>query len=472
MRIDDLRAKLVEIDSELSLLSSKSVLNRGESERWDRSVRQRDKVQADLTRLEERSRANDEFRAKYARGELREIPGANPVEYNRASANEAMAGALRCIERNASELSAAQLDRCDALVRSSSPGDRSYFARYVECHGRDEYASAFAKIAMTGDAAQAGLMMDDAERAALHDSFRLRMEEHRAQSETSASGGYAIPVFIDPSLILTNQESFNPFLQIGRTVDINTNAWKGVSSAGVQWSFDSEAAEVSDDSLTSIAQPTVTVFAARGFIPFSIEVSQDWPGFQAEMARVLMAGYDELLADKFARGSGSGEPKGILTSAAAATPTTIVSSTTDGAFGEEDVYATWAALPAKYRRNASWVMSVDIMNRIRQFGDYQHLHAQTVQLPAGSIDRLFERAVYESPYFPVFSSTTGAANRLVVGSFDRFVIARRAGMTVELVPHLFATNANLPSGQRGWFSFARIGAASVDDQAFRMQSNV
>lgn len=477
MRIDDLRQKIREIDSELALLSNKSVLSRGESERWDRTVRQRDKVQAELSKLEERAAARDEIHAKHSRGELREIPGASPVggsvAYDRAAINEAQAAALRSIERSAAELSSAQLDRVDALVRSSTPGDRSHFARWVEVHGRSEYASAFHKIAMTGDAAQASLMMDDSERAALHDSFQLRAEE-RAQSEGApGGGGYAIPVFIDPSIILTNQESGNPFLTIGRTVDINTNAWKGVSSQGVSWSFDSEAQEVSDDSLTSLAQPTVTVFAARGFVPFSIEVSEDWPGFQSEMARVLMAGYDELLADKFARGSGSGEPKGILTSAAAATPTTIVTSMTDGAFGQEDVYAVWAALPAKFRRPTScaWVMNVDIMNRIRQFGSATNWHAVTVQLPALAIDRLMEKNVYESPYFPVFSSTTGASNRLVVGASENFVIARRTGMTVELVPHLFATANNLPSGSRGFFAYARIGAAAVDDHAFRLLAN-
>ncbi len=107
----------------------------------------------------------------------------------------------------------------------------------------------------------------------------------------------------------------------------------------MSWSFDAEGAEVSDDSLTSLVQPSVTVFMARGFIPYSIEIGEDWPGFQMEMARLLMAGYDELLVDKFSRGSGSGEPKGILTALAAASPTVIVTSTTDGAFGQEDIYA-------------------------------------------------------------------------------------------------------------------------------------
>jgi HK97 family phage major capsid protein len=470
MRIDDLRAKRDEIDSELALLGNKTVLSRGEQEHWDRTVRQRDKIEAEIGELEERRAwAEDVKRGDPSR--YRHYDGANVLRpYDRTTANETTAAALRSIEANASSLSSASLDRMDTLVRSSSPGDNNAFARWVEVHGRPEYASAFGKIAMTGDPGLASIQMNDFERAALHDSFQLRSE--RAQAEgTSASGGYAIPVFIDPSVILTNQESGNAFLQICRTVDVNTNAWKGVSSAGISWSFDSEASAVSDDSLTSIGQPSVTVFMARGFVPFSIEISEDWPGFQSEMARLLAAGYDELLVDKFSRGSGSGEPEGVLTALAAASPTVIVTSMTDGAFGQEDVFATWKALPQKYRRNASWMMSVDVNAHIRQMGTLTNWFATTVNLTEGAIDRLFARDVFESTYFPSFTGTTGSENRMVLGDWSNLVIARRTGMSVELVPQMLDTSTGRPTGSRGFFAYARIGSNVVNSAAFRMQSN-
>jgi hypothetical protein len=63
----------------------------------------------------------------------------------------------------------------------------------------------------------------------------------------TTTGGFGVPVLIDPSIILTAQGSDNPFLRLCRVVDVTSNVWKGVSSAGVSWSFDAEAAEVSDD---------------------------------------------------------------------------------------------------------------------------------------------------------------------------------------------------------------------------------
>src|SRR5690606_24484148 len=76
-------------------------------------------------------------------------------------------------------------------------------------------------------------------------------EEYRAMAENSVgAGGYGSPVFIDPSIILTAQESGNPFLSLARQVNVNTNQWKGVTSAGVSWTFQTEGATVTDASPT------------------------------------------------------------------------------------------------------------------------------------------------------------------------------------------------------------------------------
>ena len=44
-------------------------------------------------------------------------------------------------------------------------------------------------------------------------------------------------------------------------------------------------------------------------------------------------------------------------------------------------------------------------------------------------------------------------------------------MSVELVPTLFDVTTNRPTGQRGWFAYARIGAGSVNDLGFRLLCN-
>lgn len=458
-RLSTLRAEKAALLEEAATLTRDGTDLEGEqADRFDEIERSLTTNADELDALERRAQRIEELQ----RQTHREIPGTPYADDDdpKCPLTRAQNDSLRALEREDDLFSAPSKDRQESLIRRDAR-----FAEYYRVHASEDYASAFRKLLAHGEAG-ASLSMTDRERSALADSMTLR-----AQSETVGSGGYAVPVFIDPTIILSNQESDNPFLHACRVVDVTTNAWKGVSSAGVSWSFDAEAAEVSDDSLTSIVQPTVTVFMARGFVPYSIEISEDWPGFQAEMARLLGAGYDELLLSKMTTGSGTGEPRGILTALAASSPTVIVTSTTDGAFGQEDVYATWNALPQKFRRKASWMMSVDAMSKIRQMGDANHWHAVTRQLPDAAIDLLFERPVYENPYFPTVTTTTGAANRLVVGDWNEFVMVRRTGMTVELVPHLFGASNQRPTGSRGFFGFARVGSNSVLDAAFALQAN-
>lgn len=371
-------------------------------------------------------------------------------------------GALKVMDdREATaHLSTSQMDRLDKIVRSK---DRQDMAARIIVTNNPHYKSAFYKL--TTDPMGVTRLSDE-ERGALR-SYEQYAE--RVQSEATTQGGFALPVFIDPSVILTDQELDNPFLRTASIVDVNTNAWKGVSAAGVVWSFDAEAAEVSDDAIT-LAQPSVSVNMARGFIPFSIEVAQDWPGFQSEMAGLLATGYDDLLLSAFTTGSGTNQPTGVLTTLVLQT-TTETTVTTDGAFGQEDIYKVWKALPQKYRRRASWQMSVGVMNKIRQFGAANVYHATTVTLSEGAVENLFNKPVYENAYMPDFTGTTGAANICVVGDFSNFKIARRQGMQVELVPQLFATANNLPSGQRGWFAYARIGGKIVNNAAFQVLVN-
>jgi HK97 family phage major capsid protein len=465
-RLVELRGRLQALDTEIGTLAERATLTDAEQVRWDDITTERDTIAPEYDKLEERAARLAQIRTKTYR-EISGLPESRRasedlmgVDVRSMSWQVARDGALRILEdRDASGIMrASQIDHVDREVRKGARN--TDLARRIIVTENEHYRSAFFKMMTRGN-----VILTPDENTAM-----LRYEEYRAASEgTTTAGGYAIPVFIDPSVILTDQETDNPFLTLARQVDITTNAWKGVSAAGVQWSFDAEGSAVSDDSIT-IAQPTVTVFTARGFIPYSIEVGEDWPGFQAEMARLLADGYDELLINKFTNGNGTTEPRGLLT-ALNANPAVQVLSTTDGAFGAADVYTTWKSLPQKYRRNASWMMSVDINNQIRQFGNNNNNANVTVNLPVGAADVLFNRGVYENPYFPDFSATTGSSNRLVVGDFSNYVVAQRQGMNVELVPQLFDVTNNRPTGQRGWFAYARIGGNSVNDLGFRMLTN-
>jgi HK97 family phage major capsid protein len=466
-RFIELRQKIHELDSEILSLTDLPILDEAQEERYADLCAERDAIEPEFTKLETRAERAQQIQARTYR-ELKGMPEFRKpheelfgADVRKMDIRAARDGALRILNDSDSNyvLSSPAGDFLEKTVRKDTD-----LARRIIVTENDHYRSAWHRLLVDPSAAA---YISDEERLALR-----RVMEYRTASSTVGAGGYAIPVFIDPSIILTDQETDNPFFTVARQVDVNTNTWKGVSSAGMSWSFDAEAAEVSDDSLTSIAQPSVSVFTARGFIPYTIEIGEDWPGFQEEMARLLTVGYDELLISKFTNGVGSTvEPEGIVTKLISTGAAVYVTSQTDGQFGSEDVYATWSALAQKYRRRASWMMSVDIQNKIRQMGTSTQFHAFSVDITQGGIPTLFNKPVYENAYMSSFSSTTGSANRLIVGDFSNYLVAKRRGMEIELVPHLTSTGNNRPNGTRGWFATARIGGGVVNTSAFKIQIN-
>ena len=372
------------------------------------------------------------------------------------SPSEARSAALATVERQSVvDLDSTQLDKVEKLLRSGSLDTRGdQIAKRLLLTENDAYRSAWMK-AVT----QPMPVFTSDEARALN-----AWQEFRAMSLTDASGGYGVPILIDPTVILTAQQSLNPFRQIATIKTITNDEWRGVSSAGVTWSFDSEGAEVSDDSPT-LAQPTVPTYMARGFIPYSIEVGGDYPGFANEMAALLASGLDELESSTFATGSGSGAPTGILTALDANT-NVEVALTTDGSFSATDVRKVWSSLPDRAKANATWVMSADVANDISAFGSSYGADS-TVDL-TGQVDTLKGRPVVISSHFPEFTGATAAQNVLVVGDFRQFYIVDRVGLTVELIPHLLGATNGRPTGQRGWFAYKRVGSDSVVDTDFRL----
>src|ERR1019366_10335885 len=140
------------------------------------------------------------------------------------------------VETEGRNLAPRQLDHLDRLLRSRSDNvDGSVIARRLLTSETDAYRSAFMKA--TCDPTP--IFTPEEQRS---------VAEFRAANEgTGSAGGVGVPVLIDPTIILTSGAADAPLLPISRMVTVTTDAWKGVSSSGVVWSYDAEANAVSDD---------------------------------------------------------------------------------------------------------------------------------------------------------------------------------------------------------------------------------
>lgn len=395
--------------------------------------------------------------------------GNDPYDLNTlgftATRSELLGRAREAIERtgnlddNAKQAATQLAERVDTANGALS--------RHLLATGNDAYRTGWQK--MVSGAAH---LMDDGEKRAV--------EAARALSLTDANGGYAVPFTLDPTIISTKDVTTNPIRRIARNVTTVTDSWNGVTSGGMSVSWDGEAAEVSDDSPT-LAQPSIPVYKAQGLAIASIEISQDWAGIESDLRSMIQEGKDDAEAVAFTTGSGSNQPTGIITELDG-TSSELAPATAE-TFALADVYEVQNELPAKYRLSmmngdvqesrASFLATRGTYNTIRQF-DTGGGAALWETLGGGLPPRLLGHNAYEASGMDSATDINAGATAdnfvLLLGDFRYYVIVDRIGLSVEYIPHLFATGNNRPNGTRGWYCYWRVGAESVNDAAFRLMS--
>jgi HK97 family phage major capsid protein len=325
-------------------------------------------------------------------------------------------------------------------------GDDKYLAKRILQTGSPVYRRAFGKTL-------AGMP--------------LSPEEQRALSQTTTEGGFAVTFDLDPTIVPTSNGAVNPYRRVCRTVTITTNEWRGVSAGAVVATYRAELTEVTDNAPT-LAQPAFIPKRADAFIPFSIEIGQDWTGLQSEMARLIQDGKDTLEAAQFATGVGTTVfPQGITVGA---TNTATTGTTT--VLAVNDIYKTEEALPPRFRPNAQWFANRFIYNKVRQLDTAGGANLWVQDLRQGLAANETGNTGYGLIGYPANESSGMAASLAtttklaVLGDPSYYVIVDRVGMNIELIPHLFATANNRPSGQRGLFAMWRNTARVFDAAGF------
>jgi HK97 family phage major capsid protein/HK97 family phage prohead protease len=287
----------------------------------------------------------------------------------------------------------------------------------------------------------------------------LTAEEQRALSLGSdPDGGFAVPYQLDPTVILVSDGAVNPIRQIARVEQIVGKEWQGVTSTGITASYDTEATQVSDDSFT-LAQPKISTVKAQGFVPFSVELGQDWAGLQSEVARMLADAKDVLEADKFINGTGVNEPNGIVEELDAGS---IIETAASNTFAVEDLYSVEEGVPPRFRARGSFMANRSTYNLVRQF-DTSGGADLWVRLANSLPSELIGYPSYEVSTMD--SGLTDGYHILLFGDFKQFIIVDRIGMSVELIPHIFGANGR-PTGQRGIYAIWRNSSEIITDNAF------
>jgi HK97 family phage major capsid protein len=353
-------------------------------------------------------------------------------------ANEMIARARTAIERAPDWMLDEHREQAETLIKRASRRQKPLMAQHLLLTGSEEYTEMFTRYMLSP--------LDTAQRAAL--------------SLTNANGGYLVPFTLDPTIILTNSGSANPYRQISNVKRTATNTWNGVASTGMNAAWLAEAGVVADASPT-FSNIQITPQKASAWVFGSYEILED-SDFETELPGLLADAKDRLEEAAFATGTGSGQPKGIVT---AATTVYTTADTTGHTVAIADVYGIQSALPARFRRNASWVASISAINRFRQL-DSAGGSSYWTNLGQGQPERLLGGGIFESTTVSAYTPSIGQLVA-VYGDFNQYAIVDRIGMSVMYEPMVKDVTTGRPTGQGGWFAFWRVGADALVPGAFR-----
>jgi HK97 family phage major capsid protein len=320
-------------------------------------------------------------------------------------------------------------------------------AQWIATHGQAIYRQAFLKTLQ-------GLALDNEEVQAMVQSQKA--QRFRAMAEgTGSAGQYGLPISVDPSILMASNGAINPVRSLAYVRNVSAYQLRIVTTdtSGVSAAFAAEATEASDNSPT-LVQPILTPHRWQCFVPYSIEISQDYPQLQSELLQLLADARDVLEASMFLTGDPTQfQPAGILNIGGTGSLTTTqrVQTATTATLAAADIYTLRTALPARWLLQGTWLMSPAELDTIYRL--VPRASSTEPVLMSDSRGQMLGATVDQ--WSTMASGATTGTKIVLWGDFRAgYQIADRVGITVELVPHLFGSNRR-PTGQRGLFAFGR-----------------
>jgi len=240
-----------------------------------------------------------------------------------------------------------------------------------------------------------------------------------------------------------------------------------VTSAGTTAEWKAEGAEASDKSPT-VDDASIPVHMGAVNVTFSYEVGMDAPNFLEELRKVILDAADQLQAAAFTTGSGSGQPQGLITGLAGASPSVVEAGKGNEALDPADPFTLQNKLPARFSPRAVFMSHIATKNAFAQM----ETSNGALQFPElrQSPPMLLGKEWHENSNMDgaIDTGATESNYLLVYGDFQAgFIIADRIGATLEILPAYGATGQR-PTGQRHAFLTFRTGSAVVIPNAFRL----
>lgn len=319
------------------------------------------------------------------------------------------------------------------------------------------YESAMRHVFRNPDMFRAGLgqmIWSDDEREAVREVMNNELCRAAFAETSGAVGAFALPLQLSPEILFTNAGIASPHRNLARHEVGTSNTWNGITSAGSTSNFVSEGTAVTDTTPT-IGQLVITPGKIMTWIFGSFEVLDD-TALAAQVPALFDEARSRLEGSAFAIGSGTPpNPFGVVTRAAA--------DATAGNPTAALIYAMDQNLPPRFRNGGkvAWASNETVRNICRQIPSFAGSVTSIVD-DTGSEPRMLGYPFLESS---AMLSGTVTNRELILGDWQSYVIVDRLPNVVLAEPLVVSQATALPTGQRGWLAWSRVGADTVTQGA-------
>jgi HK97 family phage major capsid protein len=287
---------------------------------------------------------------------------------------------------------------------------------------------------------------------------------------TGTGGAYLLPLYLDPSIMLTNAGAASPWRRVCRGVQTTSNTWNGVTSAGVTAGWLAEGT-VSSDNTPTLGQLVITPFKEAQWIMASFEETQD-SDIGSQVPALIADAFDRLEEISFVTGAGTAATGGFGT---------ITRATVDGSTGlvnvanAVSVFSLLSNLPVRFRvyeqARPYWVANIAIINLLRALTAFAAATNPIVNdNTSDGIPEIFGIDLLESTTMDA-SNAAGGHKNLLLFDANSYLICDRIGTTVVYEPLVPGAGGVNPAGISGWFAYRRVGADTSTATSLRVHNN-
>ncbi|MDW4548830.1 phage major capsid protein [Defluviimonas sp. D31] len=279
---------------------------------------------------------------------------------------------------------------------------------------------------------------------------RISPEEIKALTvSTDASGGYLAPEEFGNELIKLLNE-YSPIRSYARVVQISAPEIKyprRVTGTSATWV--SEIADRSESGMT-FEQITLTPHELATFTDVSNALLEDNAyGLEAELLSDYAESFGKTEGLAFVKGTGTGQPTGIMTATGITEVTTGVAD--DFPANPADVLiGMFHTIATTYAQSGVWMMNRNTLGTIRQWKDGNGRYLVLDPISNGAPSTLLGRPIVEMPDMDDISAGT---NPILFGDMSGYRIVDRVGLSTLRDPFTLATK-----GQVRFHARKRVGA--------------